>query len=121
MAAHRGAPPRQHCLRDNVDRLGTLQFGMYRAPKIWDVAAGVLLVEEAGGSVYHWIDQAWHPFHSFGSPPATQRHPSPTLRDWSQPLVLGGSAIAGRVARSLRPRTGLKARLWPIAWRLFGG
>ena len=83
---------------------GIFQVGLYRSLKIWDVAAGVLIIQEAGGVVYRWRGWrgGWQPLVEFA---ARRRRPDdPTgLRRWSEPLLVGGLGPAGDVARLVRP------------------
>jgi myo-inositol-1(or 4)-monophosphatase len=101
---------------------GALQFGVYRAPRIRDVAAGVTLVREAGGIALQWDERqaSWVPIEHFVAPRRRSGEPGP-LRDWALPVLLGGSAVTTFAAQNLRPRRGLHARLWALLWRLFGG
>lgn len=87
---------------------GTLQYAVYAAPKLWDVAAGVLLVREAGGAAWHWQPRAgWQPLDRF-----TTNDSARGLRGWSAPTLAGGTAIVPLVAADLAPRRLL------AAWRL---
>jgi myo-inositol-1(or 4)-monophosphatase len=101
---------------------GGLQFGAYRAPRIWDVAAGVLLIEEAGGLVMTWDKRrsAWVALSRFVAPPANNgREPGP-LRNWARPVLAGGRHVTAFVAQQLRPRGGLSAQLAQMLWRIIG-
>src|SRR5438067_1900512 len=44
---------------------GALRAGVFIKPSIWDVAAGTLIVREAGGDVLTWNDRQWQPFERF--------------------------------------------------------
>lgn len=57
--------------------------------RIWDVAAGVVLVEAAGGEAWVQEIDGWHPLHRFQPPLTVKEDRSPTLRDWSRPLIIG--------------------------------
>lgn len=102
---------------------GALQFGVYRSPRIWDVAGGVLMATEAGGAVLSWDRRrsSWLPLERFVAPRRGRRGQAGVLRDWGLPLLVGGSGVTAFVAQHLRPREGLHARLWPLIWRLLGG
>ena len=74
---------------------------MARRPRIWDVAAGVIIVKEAGGSV----KQAIEPnkikrmisgqkiksvdFHTFKQDSNKQESKYESLKNWSGTLILG--------------------------------
>jgi len=42
------------CFEMAMVAAGVLQYSLYRRPKIWDVAAGVLAIREAGGEALAW-------------------------------------------------------------------
>ena len=95
---------------------GVFQYAAFGAPRIWDVAAGALLVAEAGGAVLVREDGQWHPLAAF-TPPRRQSGPTAPLRDWRAPLVAGNAETAPFVARELRGRGWLGTLLWGL-WRL---
>jgi myo-inositol-1(or 4)-monophosphatase len=80
---------------------GRLRAGVFIKPSIWDVAAGTLIVREAGGSVLMWQDRRWTTFECF-EPKAPERKNGgpPALRHWGQPLLMGApDAIERLTAR----------------------
>lgn len=84
---------------------GVLQYSLLTAPRVWDVAAGVLLVQEAGGAVLVWREGAWRPFERFPVlPEGGSRDPRGGLRGPGYPMLAGGRDIAGHVASRLSPR-----------------
>ena len=84
---------------------GVLQYSLLTAPRVWDVAAGVLFVQEARGDVLAWREGAWRPFERFPlSPPGDGRASHMTLRGMGSPLLAGGRGIASYVASRTRPR-----------------
>lgn len=87
---------------------GGLQYAVYAGPKLWDVAAGVAIVREAGGAALAWDHAAgWHALDRFAA-----TDPEKGLRDWSAPTLVGGAALTPLVAADLTPRRS------PSAWRL---
>ena len=117
---------------------GSFQYAVFGAPKIWDVAAGALVVVEAGGAVLvrYRGSRRWQSLTSFypedggklarghGSPatgPASgvedpsleEKVPSlKELRGWTGSLIAGGSQVAPFVAANLqRRRSSLRARI----------
>ncbi|MBI4201534.1 MAG: inositol monophosphatase [Chloroflexi bacterium] len=87
---------------------GALQFAAFSGPKIWDVAAGILVVQEAGGRVLVRAGRgAWQPFHSFTQPGAGLPRDG-DLRKWSAGLLAGGPQSVAEAAQGLRPRRGLR-------------
>ena len=77
---------------------GVLQYGFFGALHIWDVAAGVLLVSEAGGSTYEWRDERWQAFAGF-RPNAPSEDDPTGFKSWSLPLLFGGAQITEYVGQ----------------------
>ena len=99
---------------------GVLQYAFFGAPKLWDVAGGVLAVMEAKGTVMTRFrgEKRWHPVESLTpswgeTPPAMKE-----LRGWTAPLVVGNRAVAPLVAHSLRRRSSIRGTLRQWARRL---
>lgn len=93
---------------------GVLQYAAFSGPKLWDVAAGVLIVREAGGEVLvRTARQRWRPLRSFLEPGAGLPADG-DLRKWGAGLLAGNPSVVDLVARNLRPRS----RLWRWIWRL---
>jgi myo-inositol-1(or 4)-monophosphatase len=79
---------------------GALRAGVFIKPSIWDVAAGALIVREAGGAVLTWRDGAWHVFERFEPEPPGRGKGEPALRHWGRPLLMGApDAIERLTAR----------------------
>ena len=73
---------------------------------MWDMAAGVLAVAEAGGTVMTRLpgEKKWHPLESL-VPTWPEKPPNmKELRRWVAPLVAGNRQVAPLVANNLRPR-----------------
>jgi myo-inositol-1(or 4)-monophosphatase len=79
---------------------GALRAGVFIKPSIWDVAAGALIVREAGGDVLTWKDGHWQRFERF-EPEKPEKGQGPaTLRNWGRPLLMGApDAIERLTAR----------------------
>ncbi len=86
--------------------MGSVQYALFGGPKLWDVAAGVLIVAEAGGQVM---------LRPKGSRSWEQANPlapewekgAPNLKDlrrWSIPVLAGDSLVVPSVASNLRRR-----------------
>jgi myo-inositol-1(or 4)-monophosphatase len=76
---------------------GALRAGVFIKPSIWDVAAGALIVREAGGQVLTWSQGRWLPFQRF-EPQALERgHGAPALRNWGRPLLMGAPEAIERL------------------------
>lgn len=76
---------------------GALRAGVFIKPSIWDVAAGVTIVREAGGSVLTWRDGKWAPFECFEPAPPDSGKSPPALRHWGRPLLIGAPDAVERL------------------------
>jgi len=74
---------------------GRLRFGLWESPKIWDVAAGMLLVHEGGGSVLVTRAGRWEPFESFQAPGRR------SLKDWRGSVLAGEPDALAEFTRAL--------------------
>ena len=81
---------------------GRLRAGVFIKPSIWDVAAGVLIVREAGGSVLTWQERRWMPFERFEPKAPEKKNGGPAaLRHWGQPLLMGAPDAVERLTSRL--------------------
>ena len=85
---------------------GVLQYAIFGAPRMWDMLAGALAVEEAKGTVMTRLsgEKRWHPMDSLA--PSWEEKP-PTLQElrrWTAPLVAGNRQVAPLIAHNMRPR-----------------
>ncbi|MEE8370225.1 MAG: inositol monophosphatase [Dehalococcoidia bacterium] len=121
--------------------LRTYRFVLFSSPRVWDVAAGALLVKEAGGAVMTLPEGGgpWQPLAAFAAPERSSADGAEAgmpgqeeLRSWSRPLLAGPApavekAAAGivpyhpllprafrMVRRALRPRTQPKKETGPV-------
>ena len=85
---------------------GAFQYVVFGGPKIWDVAAGALLIVEAGGAVLvrRRASRRWEPMESLGpswdgDPPSLKE-----VRGWTAPMIAGNSGVAPLIASGLRRR-----------------
>jgi myo-inositol-1(or 4)-monophosphatase len=76
---------------------GALRAGVFIKPSIWDVAAGTLIVREAGGSVLTWNDGQWRVFERFEPAKPERGKGEPALRHWGRPLLLGAPDAVERL------------------------
>jgi myo-inositol-1(or 4)-monophosphatase len=83
---------------------GGFQYAVFGGPKLWDVAAGTLIVREAGGAALTWESGRWQPIHRFRAPQSEPGKKPKTLRDWSQPVLVAAPGAAGHVGAGLAPR-----------------
>jgi myo-inositol-1(or 4)-monophosphatase len=103
---------------------GGFQYAVFGGPKLWDVAAGALIVREAGGAALTWERGRWRPITRFRPPlPRRTEKAKPdqrpkTLRDWSQPVLVAVPGAAGHVGAGLAPRRPPPAALmWALRQR----
>ncbi len=88
---------------------GRFQWALFGGPKIWDAAAGVLLVQEAGGVVLQRHGKRWAAFERFelpGRPWFARRVETPLARlaRWRAPLLCANPALAEFVTSHLHSR-----------------
>ncbi len=84
---------------------GVMQYSITGPAKIWDFAAGSLLVTEAGGSVYALNEKReWAPLTAWGAPYARDAATSRRMRAWHGAVICGPPQTAAFVAANLRPR-----------------
>jgi myo-inositol-1(or 4)-monophosphatase len=95
---------------------GALRAGVFIKPSIWDVAAGVVLVREAGGEVLTWRERSWQRFEQFQPAPPEKGQGPPALRNWGQPLLFGAPDALAR----LGPRLAWHPRLPKPLSKLIG-
>ena len=81
---------------------GTMQYAVFNAPKIWDVAGGVLLVKCAGGLTLSQSrrGQPWLPLPKF-EPMAGAQDALDGYRRWSQTVIAGNPEIAWALAEHM--------------------
>ena len=92
---------------------GVMQYAIFGAPRMWDMAAGALAVQEAGGAVMTRFrgEKRWHPIESF-VPSWSEKTPTmKELRAWTAPLVAGNRHLAPLIANNVRRRFSLRAKL----------
>jgi myo-inositol-1(or 4)-monophosphatase len=98
---------------------GVFQYALFGSPKLWDVAAGVLLVKEAGGLAFIRMPggRNWQLLERFQLEQNNDSEALENLRSWSYPLVVGAPDTAGKVVKDIRihrtPLSWLKALYRP--------
>lgn len=78
---------------------GALAVAIFGRAHLWDVAAGILIVQEAGGAVL-WRrrgEKAWRDVAAFPLP-----QEETALKEWSVSVVVGHPALVPQVARRVR-------------------
>jgi myo-inositol-1(or 4)-monophosphatase len=91
---------------------GVLQYAMFGAPRLWDMAGGALAVVEAGGTVMTRFrgEKRWHPMEclvpSWGGKSPTMKE----LRGWVAPLVAGNPKVAPLIADNVKRRFSISSQ-----------
>ena len=82
---------------------GRYQYAVFGAPKSWDVAAGILLVQEAQGRVVTRERRGgdWRAFTSFASDKEEGPPGQSTLRKWAGVILAGSPEMTEFVSRQL--------------------
>lgn len=98
---------------------GVLQYGVFWGPKIWDVAAGVLIVREAQGEVRCRIDRtrSWSRLVQFSAPSPD----SASLRAWKGAIIAGAPRVVRLIAEDVQTRQKLLGPLAPLWTRYRDG
>jgi myo-inositol-1(or 4)-monophosphatase len=92
---------------------GVLQYAVMGRPYIWDMAAGLVIVEESGGvamvpgppdhrNARSPEETTWIPFESFFT--ARGGGTTENLRAWRSTVILGNPSIVRYITRNLRRR-----------------
>ncbi len=101
---------------------GVMQYSIFGAPRMWDMAGGALAVQEAGGTVMTRFrgEKHWRPIDNF-VPSWDEKTPTmKELRAWVAPLVAGNRHLAPLIANNVRRRFSLRAQTRRLARRLQG-
>ncbi len=102
---------------------GAFQYVVFGGPRIWDVAAGALIVKEAGGEVLgrRRKETGWEVSTSLGpswagGPPTVKQ-----VRSWRSRMIAGNPPAARFVAANLEAKYPLAARVADVARKLGRG
>ena len=91
---------------------GAMQLCLFAQPRIWDVAAGSLLIAEAGGQVLQKRNRRarWAPFDSFGDESTSLEE----LHGWRAAIMGGSEDVADHAGKRihLRARYLFRLRRW---------
>lgn len=98
---------------------GVLQYGVFWSPKIWDVAAGALIIREARGEVRCRIDKMhkWSRLTEFNAPSPD----SASLRAWKGAIIAGSPRVVRLIAEDVQTRQRLLGPLTPLWTRYRDG
>ncbi len=99
------------CYETGMVACGVFRYAVFRRPRLWDVAAGVLLVRESGGSALRWNGARWEPLTRFEKMRPRGKSGEVSMRHWTGTVLIGGSEATRFVAERLRPGAGLFDRI----------
>ena len=68
---------------------GIFQTAQFYSLRIWDLAAGILLVKESGREVLIKEGKDFKNFTEFTIPSSAKRNSMPSLRDWKEHILIG--------------------------------
>lgn len=83
---------------------GIFQSAWFAGLKIWDLAAGLLLVQEAGGKVIHRSDGRFEPFKRFEPPSQIENKQESSLRDWRGLIIVGTKEAVTELQKQIENR-----------------
>lgn len=91
---------------------GVFQYAIITGPRIWDVAAGVLLVQEAGGAILTRQGRGpWGPFQRFTPAPSQGQATLKEVAEWRGGVLAANPALAAFLGQRLAPSLGAQLRL----------
>ncbi len=90
---------------------GSLRLAVFLQPKIWDIAGGALIVQEAGGSALAWHNGGWRPLDVYAATAPDDGKDEPALRHWSEPVIVGSQGMAEQAANRFAWHPRLPQRL----------
>ena len=85
---------------------GLLRAARFRQPNLWDIAAGVALVQASGREVWTRSGQDWAPLMRFVPDVNAARERFAPLRPWRQDLLLGDADAVAQLRRDDQPAVG---------------
>jgi len=85
---------------------GVMQYSIFGAPRMWDMAGGALAVMEAKGTVMTKFrgEKRWHALESLVPGWETKTPTMKELRRWMAPLVAGNDQLAPLIANNIQPK-----------------
>ncbi len=96
---------------------GVLQYSVHGSPYIWDVAAGILLVQESGGAILTrgQRESNWHSFDAFSFPNNESTSEQQSMRSWQASILAANPGRVHSLGDSLTPK---RYRIRPLIRRL---
>ena len=96
---------------------GVFQYALFNGPRLWDIAAGVLVIKEAGGVTFTGGSpgKGWRLLEGFSTAQENSSEICQKLRKWSLPLVAGAPEAVGKAVKDFQvlhsPSSGKSGRL----------
>ncbi len=87
------------CYEQTLVARGGLHYALFGVPSIWDVAAGVLIIQEAGGAILARLDHTnqWRALEGFFSEDTTPADLG-AARKWRRALLMGNPDLVKYLA-----------------------
>lgn len=85
---------------------GILQLSLFGNPHIWDIAAGIVLVKEAGGEVLQWSGRSWEPLTTILH--GTEAN---AIRKSRMPVMVGSSQLTQYMSDKILVKGNILTRL----------
>lgn len=78
---------------------GVFRYALFQRPRIWDIAAGILVVKQAGGFVFYSSSggKHWDSFDAFPEKSSQHKETPEALRNWSSPVLVGAPGLENLV------------------------
>ncbi len=90
--------------------MGALQYAVFPRTRLWDVAAGTLIIAESGGTALVRGSRGWTSADRFEPDPAVA-DPMEGLRRWSRPMVVGNEEAVRYLTGLVAERPGAVRRI----------
>tara|TARA_B100000029_G_scaffold505927_1_gene587691 strand:- start:141 stop:1046 length:906 start_codon:yes stop_codon:yes gene_type:complete len=85
---------------------GVMQLALFGNPHIWDIAAGIVIVREAGGDVLQWSGKGWESLTTM-----LDSQEDNAIRKSRLPIMIGSSKLTQYMADKIFVREDILARL----------
>ena len=82
---------------------GSLHYALFGVPSIWDIAAGIIIVKEAGGTALQQksIFRKWETLDNFTNIDEKNKRLE-NLRNWKLPVIVGNSSICEYISSRIK-------------------
>ena len=95
----------------------SLQLAVFNHPKIWDIAAGIMIVKEAGGEIMIEVGpNKWTTSSTIFLNPEFDSYP--TLYNWNLSILAGPFPLIDYVSKNIKRRSFLDMLIRRTRWKL---